>query len=126
MRLLFIILFFFIASKSYASCVQVALLDDSDSVVGKAGLVTAIKLDGKTLVYLSELPKHTKKKEIGIVSCPREIRESVEGLYNIWCRSPQSMQQVAIDNQQSILVVQNRCSVLEGIIQIPTKPRKLF
>lgn len=126
MRLTIIVIFLFISIKGHAACVEVALLDDAGSVVGSAGLVIAIKIDSQTLVYFSELPKHTEKKEIGIVECPREVRETVEGLYNTWCRSPQSMKQVAIDNQQEIRVVKDRCLVLNSIMKPISKSRKLF
>ncbi|MGY8963639.1 MAG: hypothetical protein ACKVKT_08800 [Rhodospirillales bacterium] len=104
------------AQSAHAACVKIALLDVAGSVIKPNGLVPGIKI-GDTAVFIHELPPHDSQREIGSVNCTPEIKQAIEKVYNLSCRSDQAMMQAAESNTQRIGVVHQRCADLKSAIE---------
>ena len=96
------------AQSAFASCVTVALLDEAGLVIKPNGLVVGIKV-GDGPVFVQQLPPYAAQREVGPVSCPRDVIRQVQDLYNLSCRSEQAMMQVAENNTARLAAIRQRC-----------------
>lgn len=105
----------FSGQTAAASCVTIALLDESGAIIKPDGLVVGFKV-GDTPIFPTPIPAHVSQREVGPITCSHEIIRPMRGLYDLSCRTDQAMRQTAENNRQQYLVVRQQCSALNAAL----------